>query len=186
MKRKRRRFGPRGGRSSLEHICDELAASVQRVKTKMCRRHAGPIDAPPMLFHRLDGEDELRITDFSYGHPVTAFPLIWERILDEGNPDFVAVVTESYIRPHGDGEVYRRGQYERDFKENPFSDVKEAVLITGVDLRQGRHRNTVIPFSYDDRGMPRFTRYPWRDDCGGNLGELLADCVRQMQRRTGW
>jgi hypothetical protein len=139
-----------------------------------------------MLFYRLDGASEFHITNFPDGHPIAVFPSIWDRILEEGNPDFLAFVVEGYEGSFRDGENYQRGQFERDFKENPVSDVTETLLIAGVDIRQDRHRNTMITFSYDDRGMPRFTRYPWADDCNGNLGELLADCVREVQRRTGW
>lgn len=40
----------------------------------------------------------------------------------------------------------------------------------------------------DGNGMPQFTRYPWQQEFGGmgNVSDLLASCVRQVQQRTGW
>ena len=186
MRKKRKKLGRDEGRLSLEQICDDLAAKAQRVKTEMCRLDAGPVDLNPLLFLRLDGAAELCFVPFPCSDPVAGFPLIWERILEEGHPDFIAIFTEGYFGPYHAEKGHQRGQYERDFKENPFSDVKEALLIAGVDIRQGRYRNAVIPFSYDDGGMPHFTQYPWGDGSGGNLGGLLAGCVRQVQRRMGW
>jgi hypothetical protein len=186
MRRRRRNRGRRGSRSSFEQLCDGLAATAQRAKTRLCQFCAGPIDGLAMLVYRLDGTDELFITPLPPGHPVDTFPLVLERILDEGLPDFVAVIAESYVGTHFDEHSYKHGQFERDFKENPTSDVTEALLIAGVDIRQGRHRNTAIPFVYDDGGMPRFTRHPWDDGCDGNLGEILEACVRDVQRRAGW
>jgi hypothetical protein len=185
MRRKRNR-GRRGERSSLKQLCDRLAATAQATKARMCEHCNGPVEGSPALVFRLDGNEQLFVAPLPHGHPIDTLPPVLEHILEEGHPDFLALVTESYIGPTIYEHTYQRGQLERDFKKNPTSDVKESLLIAAVDTRHGRHRSTAIPFVYDDGGMPRFTRLPWSDDCDGNLGELLADCVRHVQRRAGW
>ena len=184
--RRRRNRRRRGDRSSLEQLCGRLAYMAQSNKAAMCERNAGPVDSHPALFFRLYGTDDLLFTPLPYGHPVSTIPPILERILEQDHPDFVAVVTESYMGLNSDKHHYQYGQLQRDFKNNPTSYVKEALLIAAVDTRHGRHRSTGIPFIYDDDGMPRFTTLPWCDGCQGKLGELLDDFVCTVQRRAGW
>jgi len=174
--------GRTGHRQTLEEICDELAAAAKAFKKDMCRHCDEPVDVPATMVYRLDGDSELRTRDFPHGHPVETFPAVWASVLKEGK----AVVTEAYIGTIRHTENYRRGQLAREFERNPGAGVREGVLITSVDTQQGRHRTTLIPFKYDRRGLPKFTSLPWddkpRDD---RLSGLLAECARQVQRRTG-
>ena len=185
MRRKRKQPDRPEGRPRLEEMCDQIAVMAQAFKSVLCRRKNGPADMAAALVYRLEGDSALRSTGFPGGHPVDTFNKVWARVLEEGTPDFVAVVAESYMGS-ARGENYRRGELEQEFKQDPNSSVREAVLIAGVDTREGRQRCTAIPFSYDRNGMPAFRALGWDDEFHGDrLSDLLAECARQVQRRTG-
>lgn len=185
MRRKRNQPGRPEGRPRLEEICDHLAVMAKNFKSDLCRRNNGPTDMDAALVYRLEGDRELRSTGFPGGHPVDTFKKVWASVLKEGTPDFVAVVAESYMGS-GRTENYRRGDMEREFKQNPSSTVGEAVLIAGVDTHEGRQRCTAIPFTYDRNGMPAFRTLGWDETPHGDrLSGLLAECAREVQRRTG-
>lgn len=186
MRRKRNQPDRAEGRPRLEEICDQIAVMAQAFKSGLCRRSNGPADMGAALVYRLEDDSELRSRGFPGGHPVDTFNKVWANVLKEGTPDFVAVVAESYMGDSGHTENYRRGELEQQFKQNPNSRVREAVLIAGVDTREGRQRCTAIPFTYDRNGMPAFRTLGWDDKPRGDrLSGLLAECARQVQRRMG-
>lgn len=185
MKRNRNKPDRPEGRPRLEEMCDQIALMTKAFKSDLCRRNKGPADMAAALVYRLEGDSELRSTGFPGGHPVDTFNKVWASVLKEGTPDFVAVVAESYMGS-GRTENYRRGEMEQEFKHDPNSSVREAVLIAGVDTREGRQRSTAIPFTYDRNGMPAFRTLGWDDEIRGDrLSGLLAECARQVQLRKG-
>lgn len=182
LKRKHKRLVSTRKRQDIEHLCEAIANIAQEWKVEICRLNKGPADLPARLFYRLETNRHLLASKYLPGNPVATFPEVWEEVLAEGSPDFLAFVSEGYGGPPQDD--CERGDLAREFRRNPDSAVTELLLIAAVDTRQGRHRNTMIPFRYDEHGVPQFKAYPWWEDRNGNVPELLSACVRQVQRRA--
>ena len=50
----------------------------------------------------------------------------------------------------------KRGQLEHDFKTNPFSKVREALVVVAIDYNITNFWTVICPYVYDDNGVPVF------------------------------
>ena len=79
--------------------------------------------------------------------------------------NFIMLVVEGYMKAtdkkvldgimNGDGEVEGKSLKE-DYESNPFSDVREGLVISGVDWEQDKIYMSASTYKYDDRGVPMF------------------------------
>jgi hypothetical protein len=142
---------------SLEEQCRTAAHKTCGVKTMMCRMQGGPCDLAGMVHFTLRGVDGLRVLLLGEGHVSETIPKAWAQIVQQGIPEFVLVLGESYVDPTLDPQAYREaGQLAGDFKDNACSQVRENICVYGIDAATGRQLAIRIPFTYDDQGMPTF------------------------------
>lgn len=167
-----------------ELLIMEAMIRAKFAKTSMCE-DAPMTDAPPMLIisqkvsetDENGNYDELSETAFAEGYSTPyvsgMIPLIHqEDVADamsdvlkalpqmEVKPSFMFLLAEGYVRVGTKvsiGSDYKRGDMEREYRENPFTDVREAITIMGVDAGRNFTFHRVAPYVYGDSGMPDFS-----------------------------
>lgn len=70
--------------------------------------------------------------------------------------DAVCLLSEGYYRSTGHPENYKRGDMQREYESNPFSDVRPALVLLGVDVKSLQTGMVLLSYKYDDRGVPEF------------------------------
>lgn len=81
-----------------------------------------------------------------------------------GKFDFIILAVEGYARSLADDKNrddfvrdFQRGDLEKDFSENPFSDVREGIVVTAMDWNAENLFSAVSTYTYDDFGVPQFS-----------------------------
>ena len=153
----------------------EIAVSTFcKMKRAMCEREGGPYDLAPMLHFKYGHLRTYCGMLLAGGDPVEMIPHAWERILEDGIPEFVMLMVEAYSSENVDN--YRKGAMERDFKENPESKVREAITIQAVDIKTGRQMTGIVRYGYGDDGLPVFDE-PSIGDCEGQALECRVPSI---------
>jgi len=113
------------------------------------------------------------------GSPIDQIPSVWGKIIESGTPEFVMIMTEAYASQCS-RENYRRGEMEKDFKNNPFSEVIETLNIHAIDIKNGNQFSGLVSFKYNDVGQPEFDEpsyYPCEgDSLNARTPMLFAAC----------
>lgn len=92
------------------------------------------------LIHKEDVVDCLE--DIVRAMPVTKF-------------DYLIIAVEGYSRSQESPE-YERGSMEEEFRTNPFTDVREGIIITAIDWSATTLFSNIATYTYDDVGVPQF------------------------------
>lgn len=78
--------------------------------------------------------------------------------------DFIILAVEGYTRAFTNADEGRekvkemmRGDLQKEFQENPFTDVSEAHVITAINWGAEKLWHSVAPYKYDDHGVPQFS-----------------------------
>jgi hypothetical protein len=112
--------------------------------------------------------------------------------------EFMVMIVEGYVRAvddkegmHLDPNDFHKGELEKDYKENPFSDVRESIIITAVDWDMNGLWNTTCTYRYDDNGVPmwdeaigNFTEFSEESEEMGRMPEALFGAVKYMKLAT--
>lgn len=166
----------------------EAMTRVKYAKTEMCMQEPMS-DNPAMLLvaYRADAENEPKMTvGDSSSYKMGLIPLIHADDVRECLVDvigslpaekleFMILCVEGYhdTDPNNTGKQYDRGDMEKDFRTNPFTTVKEGLVVSGVDWEGEYAVNGHCTYSYDDNGVPAF-------DSDDNWGEI------QISEDTGF
>lgn len=167
---------------TLEDELDLAVRTFCRMKTMMCEREGGPHDLQPMLHFRykhLKSYCGIMVM----GNPLDEVPKAWHKVMDHGTPEFVMLVLEGYASLKG-AEDYERGRMERDFKENPDSEVREVITLQAVEIKTGRQLTAIVPFRYGDDGLPEFEDAKVGPCDGQALGANVPDMMNQCRNLT--
>ena len=148
-------------------IVHELRRALEffgEMKASVCRDNSGPVDLPPILHFKFKHmRDFCGLMVSEQGDPIAALPKSWQHILENGVPEIVMYMTEGYVKklpkdsntdklPTG----HIRGEFEREFKEDPSTDVREAITMQAVDIESGKQFSGMLLYKYDDSGVPEF------------------------------
>lgn len=73
--------------------------------------------------------------------------------------EFAFVASEGYMDTAGQNGMtasddYERGDMAKDFSENPFTTIREALVIHGFDWTNRIKTTVFVPYHYDDKGVP--------------------------------
>lgn len=139
---------------TLEEELDIAVRAFCNMKKAMCERERGPYDLQPMLHFKYKHLKSY-CGALLAGNPLQEAPAAWRKVMDHGIPEFVMLMVEGYASLKG-SEGYERGRMERDFKENPDSEVSEVVTIQAIEIKTGRQLTALVPFRYGDDGLPEF------------------------------
>lgn len=149
------------------------------MKRALCEREGGPNDLIPMLhfkYQHLNAYCGMLLE----GNPIQMVPVAWRKILEDGIPEFMMFMVEGYASTTPDLSNYRKGEMEKDFKNNPGSSVREVITIQAVDIKTGYQMTAVVPYKYGDNGLPEFEE-PSVSTCEGdalncNIPYLFKSC----------
>lgn len=169
--------------TDMQTMCEDFVNRSIFAKTEMCKEESMS-DNPPMLLIGFatdptddDYEDALAFqqeNNTSKPYKVALLPLMHRDdpiecisdVVKHLNPrpfSFVALVAEGYYRDMSkQGKTddilanYEKGDMEKDYKENPFTDVREAIVVTAVDWNCEHLYSAYSPYRYDDNGVPMF------------------------------
>lgn len=156
----------------------ELKTAVEvfiKMKRAACEQECGPHDLAPMIHFKYQHLNAY-CGGLLMGNPFELAPMAWRKVLDDGIPEFMMLMMEGYAKTSKPDEDYVRGNMEKDFKENPDSDVREVITVQAVEIKTGRQFTAIVPYKYDDQGQPEF------EDCsiGPCEGEALNSNVAKM------
>lgn len=165
--------------SDIKKLIDDVMDRSIYAKTELCKSES-MTDNPPILFigyvsdpqnpehdSCLEAQDELELTKpyqmmmiplIHKGDPTEAYEDVIRAMPIEPF-DFLIIAVEGYSRDKVSKEeayeiLEERGSMEKDYKENPFTDVREAVIITAVDWEGTKILGAQTTYRYDDKGVP--------------------------------
>ncbi len=110
--------------------------------------------------------------------------------------EFIAVVVEGYGKDlsqeadQSEVKKMNKGDLEKEYKENPFTDVREGLMMSAVDWNMTGVWGVANMYRYDDMGVPMFdepffTSYPYDDtDEYGRLVDVMIATAQYMNIAT--
>lgn len=167
----------------IKNIMQEVLNRICYAKTEMCKREPMQ-DNPPLLIVALESNEDnpehdealeyQKENNLSLPYHLAVIPLIHKENVLEAYEDvvhalpirpisFIILCVEGYMKPDvSDEEMneWTNSTNEKDFKENPFSTVREGVIITAVDWSGEYIWNISALYRYDDKGVPVFDDEP--------------------------
>lgn len=140
-----------------------IAETAKETKLELCQEHGGPADGMPILLGLDPVGTPFMLPDVLEGHPTDNLAVILNLLaqkLNEKNEtmkwEWLAYIVEGYLNDSPTVEeldAHERGDYERDYKNNPASTVKEGLIIT-LFTWEGDSACATIVYHYGDDGMP--------------------------------
>lgn len=200
----------------IKEIMEDLLARAMFAKTEMCKDEP-MTDNPPICLIVVESDDTNpehdECVEYQNDHDLAVpmhlamLPLIHkEDVLDAYEDvvkalpttrafEFVCLVVEGYGEFADKAETivknddYERGHLEQDYKNNPFSTVREAVIVTAVDWNGTHLWNVISTYRYDDHGVPMFDEpiasvsevSEDNEDGYGRLGDALVSTSQYMR-----
>ena len=187
-------------RSTMEMIKD--------AKVRACEENKGHTDLNPMLIIGIDakhpetGEDAIggQMVEMCLSngeHPVDALPKMLSDLSESGLTKFhfLMFFVEGFARrvenPNGEKSYanlyqdteYERGSLEKDFHENPASDVAEGLIITAYSWT-GEGASATQFYKYGDNGLPvyddeaEFSTYEQGNEQQGRVCDVFHKFVK--------
>lgn len=200
--------------NDIKAIMEDLLNRAVYAKTEMCKEEPMQ-DSPPLFLVAVesneDNPDHEACTDyqqeFSLSKPyhLAMIPLIHKEDIYEAYEDvvkslpirkfeFIVMLVEGYSKEAmSDEEIanHDRGAFEKDYKENPFSTVREGIMMTAVDWNATNVWSVTSLYRYDDHGVPVFDEEPIcgtssvdADESNGRMPDALLATVGYMQLAT--
>lgn len=121
-----------------------------------------------------DGGGIVELDMSNGGNPAEVLPIVLSDLQKDGHLDkwsWICLVTEAFIDKRVGEEGYERGDAEKDYKENPFTTVKETMVasIFTYDFQQFAGFQT---FSLDDFGKPVYEELEFQEENAGSGGVI--------------
>lgn len=127
------------------------------MKKDACRKNKGPTDLQPMLHFK--GKDSIRHAALLVGHSSETVSSAWQQMLRHVNPECVVMMTEGYCHTFKKlPEKHEKGSFEREYKEDPCSNVQEILTVHGIDIKTGAQFGGFVTFIISDDGQPEFEK----------------------------
>lgn len=199
----------------IKQIMEDLMERTIYAKTEMCKEQP-MTDSPPLFLIAVESDETNPDHDacldyqqeFSLSKPyhLAMVPLIHKDDIYDAYEDvvkampirpfdFIVLIVEGYHKENMTPEEMERhdkGDFEKDYKENPFSDVREGVIMTAVDWNGSGVWNISNLYRYDDHGVPVFDEEAFcvysevddEQDSYGRMPDTLLSTVSYMQLAT--
>lgn len=195
--------------NDIKTILEDLLNRGIFAKTEMCKEEPMS-DNPPLFLVAVESNetnpehetclDYQRENSLSKPYHLAMIPLIHKEDIYEAYEDvvkalpirpfdFIVMAVEGYaqsdITPE-EAMKHNNGDFEKDYKENPFSTVREGLMLTAVDWNSTAIWNVTALYRYDDHGLPVFDEEPMcatmqiDDDGNGRMPDALLACVGYM------
>ena len=169
----------------IVNLAKSFLYRTMMAKTELCRDRPMS-DAPPIFLvsYRNNDDDDSLTTGIA---PLTgSSDSVYDALVEVVNhleikPFYsVTVILEGYIQTLSDDEKtngVEKGFLENDFKNNPFSTVKESVVICVKDWDSPYHINCVITYTYDDAGLPVYDEPVWSENKSNESGDRMPEVL---------
>ena len=169
--------------SEMSKIMNDILDRTKYAKTEMCKDE-GMQDTPPLLLvaYKTDEDDEDAVeyqeeSDLSFPYKIAMIPLMHREDVLDAYQDVVKAMpimefaylflcVEGYCASVDDtsDKDYERGEMEKDFTENPFSSIREAIVVSGINWEGSLIGSTQQMYRYDDFGVPIFSEDEYSTD----------------------
>lgn len=200
----------------IKSIMEEVLNRVCYAKTEMCKDEPMQ-DNPPLLLIAMESNEDnpdhdgaleyQKENNLSLPYHIAVVPLIHKENVLEAYDEvvhalpirpfsFLLLCVEGYMRndvsdaeeTEWAGDVDRNRLFEKDYKENPFSTVREGIVFTAVDWSGSHIWNVTSLYRYDDKGVPVFDDEPTctvsevdeNEEVGGRIPDHLLATVAYM------
>jgi hypothetical protein len=186
-------------------VLEDALERAMYAKTEMCKEEPMS-DNPPMLlvgYNKENVEEKTRLTigdDDDSEMQIGMVPLIHKDDVRECLVDaigaiptqkfeFLILAVEGYKDEMSEDlpEGWSRGDLAKDFKENPFTTVREGVIVSGVDWEHKYAINGACTYSYDDKGVPQFGEPAWSQveisEETGMMTFIMASACEFMKKK---
>lgn len=171
--------------NNLDEFTEAITHMARTAKAALCAHVGGPADSPPILLWQ--GEVDLSVCVLpmpSEDDPKMTAPNILSGVLNEmfvqhGKPQFVAFVSEAYMRVAANEEEvndFRRGDLQRKFEEELDPTIAEIISVCAFSPLDTQHKVVVV--KYNDNGSPEFEDYSDGED--KLVRGAIADVVRDF------
>ena len=166
--------------TDMQLMCEEFMHRAKFAKTEMCKDDAMSDNPAILLVGTVSTPDDNSDHDgaisfqqeynTSKPYRVALIPLMHrddvvdciEDIVKHLKPQkfsFIALAAEGYFREARKDEDffpenYSKGDMETEYKENPFTDIREALIVTAIDWECQHLYSCHLPYRYDDNGVP--------------------------------
>lgn len=195
----------------LEFAMRNTMELMKDAKVRACEENKGHADLNPMLIIGLDIKNEETGEEGIGGqmvemclsngeHPVDALPKMLSDLNESGLAKFhfLMFFVEGFARrvekPNGEKSIkdlcedtnYERGSLEKDFHENPASNVAEGLIITAYSWT-GEGASGTQFYKYGDNGLPvyeeeaEFSTYEKGNEQQGNVPDVFHKFVKYCQ-----
>jgi len=136
---------------------EKVAKIAQLRKTEICKEDNGISDMQSFVVFQRGDVFECRQSGVD-GHPFESLPDVLSEAFSDGLTEFdtVSVVVDSYVRLKKGVTGYQRGDLAREYKNNPNTDVGEALTVATYGYH-GESAGKCVTYVYNDKGLPEFT-----------------------------
>ena len=168
---------------TLDRALEAMVKSYCATKRELCRGKGGPVDLfVQMHVVRDDGTQGIGIVESR-----ELIPECYEKLrvrefggLHVRQPvRYVGVLADTLYRPAGpdDDPDTMRGQLTQEREEGRM-DARDALSVVVYAVHDDETRSRILPYHYDDRGMPRFEVPIEHDALGGAIVDILREHCR--------
>jgi hypothetical protein len=144
----------------LVQMHSEIAKTT---KVQACKTQGGPCDLHHMMIW-VDGNDKTNLAIVDVKGQMTEYMPKMLALVGEQSPKVVMFLAESLAYEASSVEEaeevrqkYKNGEFAETYRElGPLSGLKELIAFNALDVITGEQVQGVVPFMYDDKGMPVF------------------------------
>ena len=201
--------------NDIKAIMEDLLNRAIFAKTEMCKDEPMQ-DSPPLFLVAVESNDSnpdhescvdyQREFSLSKPYHVAMIPLIHKEDIYEAYEDvvkslpirpfdFLVLLVEGYAKSDmtdEEAQNHDRGDFEKEYKENPFSNVREGIMMTAVDWNATNVWSIASLYRYDDHGVPEFDEEPTcstftvdkEHETNGRIPDTLLATVGYMHLAT--
>lgn len=161
------------GNQEMPEWVETVIETTLKAKRALCDFANGPADGMPILIWRTDEQTHIvplptPNDDFTMADIISnIYKEVWAEL---GTPLRGALVSEAYVKTYREGEVpkFTKGEAKKELGTNP--NVSECITIMSFN-KEGLIKHSVLPYRYDDSGLPQFDEIVYADDMGGSVAE---------------
>lgn len=178
----------------MSELLDRIITVAQENKYEVCQDNGGPADIAPIIIGLDDTGTPFMMPDTMEGHPTDNLAYILQHLangLHDKNGtmkwQWIAYVVEGYLN---DSETiegldeHQRGDYERDYKNNPASTVKEGI-IASLYTWEGEDSCQTTVYHYGDDGMPVWETTLEPDEHPEGMVPFIIRSFREFCKKEG-
>lgn len=160
-------------------------------KSALCQDVGGPADGVPILVWVSKNSDgELAPSIVACPTPTEELPArdvlyeaLNEAFVELGAPVLGAFVSEAYLKravTDEERDGFKRGDFEREFKNNPDTNVAECITVIGFSSNGDREYH-IVEYKYDDEGQPTYAEVVKDGMSGGALADVLENFLGLLE-----